>query len=77
MHKLRLNGMKSAKKRQKSPKIRAKSTRVHASNSALIAIAAGAVVADYLAKNPDLMEVIARTHKESMQMWFAKGKNGK
>jgi len=77
MHKLRLNGMESAKKKRKTRKISAKSNRVHASNTSLIAIAAGAVVADYLAKNPDLMEVIARTHKESMKMWFAQRKNGK
>lgn len=74
MHKLRHNGMKSTKNMQKTRKNSRQSDMVHASNSALISIAAGAVVADYLAKNPDLMEVIARTHKDSMKMWFAKRK---
>lgn len=74
MHKLRLNGMKQAKKRRKPARKSAKLTRRQMTNAMLFGTAAGAVIADYLSKNPDLMELIARSHKENVGMFFKYGK---
>lgn len=74
MQKLRLNSMKQAKNKQKRTRKRTVLTHKHMADALLISTAAGMVIADYLEKNPDLMELIARTHKKNVGMFFKHGK---
>jgi hypothetical protein len=66
--------MKSTKIKQKRTRKRTGLTRKHMTDAMLISTAAGMVIADYLQKNPDLMELIARTHKINVEMIFKNGK---
>lgn len=66
--------MKQAKYTRKRARKSAKLTRKQTADALLIATAAGMVIADYLSKNRDLMELIARTHKQNVGMFFRNGK---
>lgn len=66
--------MKQAKNRRKTAEKSAKLTRKQMTDAMLFGTAAGAVIVDYLSKNPDLLELIARTHKKNVGMFFRNGK---
>ncbi len=58
---------KTFKRREKTPII----TNKQASNSLFITLAAGVIIGHYLTKNPDLIDVIVRLHKEHRPKLFA------